>query len=54
MSELGKPREFSGRQGGRMRLRESRDVVTVLLALLVLALVLVPVSGCIPTPDTVL
>lgn len=50
MSELGKPKEFSG-QRVRPQLRVNKGVVTVALAVFVLLAVLLVVSGCIPNPN---
>lgn len=50
MSELGKPKEFSG-QRVRPLLRVNKGVVTVALAVLVLLALLLVVSGCIPNPN---
>jgi hypothetical protein len=50
MSELGKPKEFSG-QRVRPRLRVNKGVLTVALAVFVLLAVLLVASGCIPNPN---
>ncbi|WP_161601138.1 hypothetical protein [Neoaquamicrobium microcysteis] len=50
MSELGKPKEFSGARA-RPQFRASKGVVTVALAIVVLVAVLLVVSGCMPNPN---
>lgn len=51
MSELGKPEEFSARQDHVVQHRRARRAtVVVLLAVALLFVVLLAVSGCIPTP----
>lgn len=49
MTELGKPKEFSG-HGTGVRWQEKKGAITVVIALVVLVSVLLVVSACVPTP----